>query len=150
MQDSATTWENHVPELLLSQYRIGICYLAGPGWQICFEEITCFFLFGFLNISSLLPWSSELHLLGDYLHRSSNPGVNFPLKFLVRTKKARSNPKEIKKKKKSWANLIQTGAHMHGADMDREGVRLEGARGGEAELNTSRLFGPCHIITVGK
>lgn len=36
---SDATWGSDVPGLSLSPYWMGICYLAGSAWQICFEHI---------------------------------------------------------------------------------------------------------------
>lgn len=81
----------------LCRYWIGICYLAGSSWQICFEYIIYPVLCSWFFISLFLmhqppgqssPPQAKLCLLGDYLHRSSTllplawtPG----LQFLVRT-----------------------------------------------------------------
>lgn len=81
---SDPTRESNVPELSLSLSRrwIGICYLAGSGWQICFEYIIypvlCSWFFSFLFFFLLhqppgqsSPPQAKLCLLGDYLHGSS-------------------------------------------------------------------------------
>lgn len=69
--------------LSLSWYWIGICYLAGSTWQICFEYIIypvlCSFFFFFHFPFFLMrqppgqssPPQAKRRLLGDYLHRSA-------------------------------------------------------------------------------
>lgn len=94
---SGTTWESNVPELSLSWYWTGICYLAGLSWQICFEYIiypvlcSWFFIFPFTHASAFWPVLSSSSQapspwrLSPQILYTAAPGLNPLLKFLVRT-----------------------------------------------------------------